>query len=229
MRPLACSTRRTCVDTTEGEAVAGRAGRPTEALPAPTGAFSCSLAASTALRLFSSSRFCIRSTASFSARGKSGAGSPNWVPAFNPPHARSVRNALLCRVCDLAQPKLPPDLGGGVGQDGIDQRGDDADGLGSRRQHARLQLLRVRLRSGRQASSRGRSRSDSRRSRRPEPTGLFSASEKFSSSNAGANSAMVRSALSRSAVSAAVSAPVSGTTPPKYLCTMLTTRLTRLP
>ena len=33
----------------------------------------------------------------------------------------------------------------------------------------------------------------------------------------------------RSAVSAAVSGPVSGSTPPKYLCTMFTTRLTRLP
>ena len=36
-------------------------------------------------------------------------------------------------------------------------------------------------------------------------------------------------ALARNADSAAVSAPASGKTPPKYLCTMLTTRLTRLP
>jgi hypothetical protein len=53
------------------------------------------LAASTTLKLFCSSIFCIRSTASFSARGKSGAGSPNFVPARNPPHAISVKKACL--------------------------------------------------------------------------------------------------------------------------------------
>src|ERR1039458_7310873 len=55
-------------------------------------ACSCPPAASITLLLFSSSIFCIRSIASFSARGNSGAGSPNFVPAFNPPHARFTKN-----------------------------------------------------------------------------------------------------------------------------------------
>ena len=97
------------------------------------------LAASIAFLLFSSSRFCIRLIASFSARGKSGAGSPNRVPAFNPPHARSVRNACFAASAISPWPKLLPHLGCRIGQDGIDQRRDYADGFGRGCEHAGLQ------------------------------------------------------------------------------------------
>ena len=46
---------------------------------------------------------------------------------------------MFRRVRDLALPKLPPDLGSRLRQNGINQRGDDANGLGGRGQYAGLQ------------------------------------------------------------------------------------------
>ena len=112
---------------------------------ATVSAFAAPPAASMTVLLFASSRFCIRSTASFSARGNSGAGSPNFVPAFNPPHASSVKNELLCGIRNLALPKLPPDLCRRLGQNWIHQRRHNANSLRSRCQHPRLQRSMVRV------------------------------------------------------------------------------------
>ena len=77
------------------------------------------LAASTALRLFSSSRFCIRSTASFSARGKSGAGSPNFVPGLQSAPREILSKMHSCAAsANLALPKLPPTLAAASGRMG---------------------------------------------------------------------------------------------------------------
>ena len=54
------------------------------------------------------------------------------------PTRSSVKKCLLCGVGDLALAQLQPDLGRRLGQDGKDQRGDDANGLGGRGQHAGL-------------------------------------------------------------------------------------------
>jgi hypothetical protein len=90
------------------------------------------------------------------------------------------------------------------------QRRDHANRLGRRRQHARLQRRMLGVRALRRLLP--------RRIRRQVAVGLrhqrpqaFSASEKFSSSKAGPNAAIAFSAFSRSAASAGVSAPASGT------------------
>jgi len=146
------------------------------------------VAASMALLLFLSSIFCIRSIASFSARGNSGAGSPNFVPALSPPmRCSSKMHCLRQRKCLL--PELVPDLGGRLRQDGINQSGNDANSLGRRGQHARLQrnMLRLRAVGGPLPGSIGGQVAVSLRHQGPKP---LSASEKFSSSNAGPKAAM---------------------------------------
>ena len=110
---------------------------------AEVGAFSGLPAASTALRLFSSSRFCIRSIASFSARGKSAAGSLNLVPAANATPRQMREERLPGCVLNRSQSQLMPDFRRGIGEDGIDQRRYDADGLGCCCQDAGLMALMI--------------------------------------------------------------------------------------
>ena len=43
-------------------------------------------------------------------------------------------------IGDFTEPELAPDFGGRIGQDGISERGDDADGFGGGGENARLQL-----------------------------------------------------------------------------------------
>ena len=52
---------------------------------------------------------------------------------------------MLRSIGDLALTELLPHLGCRVGQDGIDERGNDADGLGRCRQHAGLQCCMFRF------------------------------------------------------------------------------------
>ncbi len=136
---------------------------------------------------------------------------------------------MLCSVCNLALPKLLPHLGCRVRQDGIHERRDDADGLGGRGEHAGLQrgVIRLGAVGGLLPRRVGGQVAVGLGDEEPEALQRFREVEVVEGRSEARRSC--GSALSRRAVSVGVSGPASGTTPPKYLCTMLTTRLTRLP